>query len=116
MAQETFKITLNRIPQVLREVEDKTDEAVDAALKVGQEEAVSLLRPGHGVDTGAMEASIDVRKTGKKEGEIFNPAPYGRYVEFGTTFMDAIPHMRPASQKMGEALQKEMADKLGSVR
>jgi HK97 gp10 family phage protein len=104
------------MPRVRAQVEAVTVKAVDASLKFGVDEVKRILTPGHGVDTGEMEAGISSRKTGKKSGEIVNPAFYGRFVEYGTAFMGAIPHMRPASRKMAEKFTKQMKSDLGKVR
>jgi HK97 gp10 family phage protein len=112
---ESFRIVVNKMPRVIAEVEAATEQAVDEALKTGVDEAKLLLTPGHGVDTGEMEAGIASRKTEKTSGEIVNPSFYGRFVEFGTTFMSAIPHIRPAAHKMGEEFEKQMQDRLKRV-
>jgi HK97 gp10 family phage protein len=112
---ESFRIVVNKLPKVRARVEAETAKAVEAALKVGEEAAKSALTPGHGVDTGEMKAAIKSRKTGKKSGEIVNPVFYGRFVEYGTAFMSAIPHMRPAARKMGEEFKKQMKSNLKRV-
>jgi HK97 gp10 family phage protein len=113
---ESFRIVVNKMPQVRDHVEAETAKSVTAALKVGEQAAKDALTPGHGVDTGAMKAGITTRMTGKKEGEIVNPAFYGRFVEYGTTFMGAIPHMRPAARKMGDEFKRQMKSNLGKIR
>lgn len=107
---DSFVITTNKLPKIANRVEDAGSKAIDEALKVGEQDAKAHLTPGHGVDTGEMKAGITSRKHGKKEGQVVNPASYGRYVEYGTTFMEAIPHMRPAARKMGDTFIEEMKD------
>jgi HK97 gp10 family phage protein len=44
--------------------------------------------------------------------EVVVGAPYGRYVEFGTAFMDPEPFLRPAMRKGEDALVKEVKSRL----
>jgi HK97 gp10 family phage protein len=113
---DAFRITVNKMPKVKARVEAEGARAVSAALKVGEEEAKRILIPGHGVDTGEMEAGITTRKTGEKSGELVNPTFYGLFLEYGTVHMDPIPHMRPAARKMGKELRKLVKENLGQIR
>ena len=91
---------LKRLPDKLR---GKTlDNAAAAGARVIRDRAKNTYVP---VDTGALKASIVVRKDRELSGKNYSTynvgylkkkAPYGGFVELGTSKMAPQPYLRPA--------------------
>lgn len=50
------------------------------------------------VDTGTLRSSYHVTQKGKDSVEVGTNVEYAAYVEYGTKFQHAQPHVRPAIQ------------------
>jgi HK97 gp10 family phage protein len=74
--------------------------------KIVAEDAVSHLTPHHGYDTGRLADSVAVGPVERKGIHTFfvkvGPTKegwYGRFVEFGTRLLGAMPFLRPARDR-----------------
>lgn len=100
----------SRFPAVKDAAHDAVRAARDLALNVGEGEAEKRLEM---VDnTRGYELPIDVQqeKTGFQSGRIFYEPWYGRFFEYGTTYIPAAPFMRPAHRKMRKTFVEELGD------
>jgi HK97 gp10 family phage protein len=88
----------SRIPQVLRDIDVRTQAAVAATAELVKQTAVSRVP----VDQGDLRDSIEVKETESPfkrrvvagSGNTF----YGHFQEFGTEKMPAQPFMTPAAE------------------
>lgn len=85
-----------RFAEVQAEIRTELAAAVAAAGHDVAEAAKANLYPGHGYDTGTLQASIHFEEDATDGGTLYVDAPYAGYVEFGTRRMAAIPYLTPA--------------------
>ena len=57
-------------------------------------------------DTGVLQGGLESERTGKLEAEFRSTTPYARELEFGTSKMQARPHMKPTR----DAKEREVRD------
>jgi HK97 gp10 family phage protein len=82
----------SRIPQTVARTRKELSALVEAAGRSVQAKA-RVLAP---VDTGFLQNSIQMMKTGDLSAVVFVGAEYGVFVEFGTRRMRAQPFLKPA--------------------
>lgn len=78
-----IKIVYNHFPQLAAKAHDAVKEIVRVAAKSVQENSQVVLYKGHGVDTGELKSSIDVKMEGDLLAIIGPHTDYAVYVEFG---------------------------------
>jgi HK97 gp10 family phage protein len=91
---------------------------IDWALpEIGQvvaDDAKAHLTPGHGYDTGKLAGSLTVGPIERKGNVKFvkvGPTKegwYGRFIEFGTRLLAAIPFLRPARDRNAGTFKTRM--------
>ena len=67
------------------------------------------------VDTGTLRASIHTQQIGNITWVIIVGVDYGKFVEYGTVFMDAIPFLRPAFERSLRSSVNELVSRLKKV-
>lgn len=109
MAKPRMKLE-SRFPAVKDAAHDLVRHSRDRALNVGEGEAEKRLERVD--DTRGYELPIDIQqeKTGFQSGRIFYEPWYGRFFEYGTTYIPAAPFMRPAHRKMRKAFVEELGE------
>lgn len=113
MAKPKAKLKLvSRFPAAKEGAYDAVKNARRLALNAGEGEAEKRLERLD--DTRGYELPIDVdqENIGHQSGRIFYDNWYGKFFEYGTTYIPASPFMRPASRKMRKVFLAEMGDKL----
>jgi HK97 gp10 family phage protein len=63
-------------------------------------------------DTGALQAGLEVQRTGPLTAEVRAETPYSAPLEFGSSKVAARPFMRPARDKVAAVAEQEFARKL----
>lgn len=70
-------------------------------------ETAKLLAPK---DSGDLGESYNVIQTGESSFQIGSPLDYSVFQEFGTTKMQAQPHLTPAFEAKRAGIRKKIAD------
>lgn len=109
MARNRIKIE-NRFPAAKEAMWDAVRAARDNALGEGEHEAERRLERAN--DSRSYELEIDVQqeKTGFQSGRIVYVPFYGRWFEYGTVHIAAMPFMRPAARKMWKRFVSDLGD------
>lgn len=86
------------INKVNEEIEKKIPESVKQAAFFLQAQVKDSIAHGTNapvsVDTGRFLNSIDVQGLGKNEAKVFTDIEYGKFLEYGTKYMNPRPHFR----------------------
>lgn len=109
MAQSRIKI-VSRFPAAKAAAHEAVQQARDKALDVGEDEAERRLERIDDTRGYALPTDIQQEKTGHQSGLIRYPEWYGRFFEYGTTYIGASPFMRPAHRKMKKEFVERMGD------
>jgi HK97 gp10 family phage protein len=104
MAKFEIHVLYNKIPDIVRAVENGAPRVVEKAARDIEAYAKSVVP----VDTGTLKNSIQAER---EHGLLWIVAPhtdYAVYVEFGTRRMRPRPYMRPAAEHVREIFLKAM--------
>ena len=112
MAKGTYATVtgLGRTQRQLRRIYDVSVTDIHWVLpeigEIVRADAEAHLTPGHGYDTGKMAGSLAVGPVERKGAHTFflkvGPTKagwYGRFIEFGTRWLTAMPFLRPARDR-----------------
>lgn len=108
MASRNRIVVVSRFRQAREWADDKTEDAVEKAIDEGEKAANIRLERANSQRGYNLPASVEKSKIGKHGGQIEYPEFYGRFFEFGTVYIDAMPFMRPGHRKMRAAFKREM--------
>ena len=112
MPVKSYTKVESRFRQAKEYMHDQLEEAIEDAVKAGEDTMKDRLRPGRGVDTGEYEAAIHSQAHGL-EGSVTAPGvktiPNPAWLEFGTVNAPPIPHFRTGARVM----RKTFLTKLG---
>lgn len=97
--------------EIMRRLKVDTGEALGPAAMAGAEVIRAAAEKKAPRDTGFLAESIVAEQEGP-EVLIGPQAPYGLYVEMGTSKTPAQPFLRPALDESGEAALEAMAEEL----
>lgn len=99
----------SRFKEAANWADDKTEDAVKHAVDAGEREANIRLERANSQRGYNLPADVDGSSFGKS-GKIEYPEFYGRFFEYGTVYIDAMPFMRPGHRKMRAVFKSEMGD------
>lgn len=107
MAKKRLSLESN-FPAAKRAGWEAVQAARKAALDAGEHTAETRLERID--DSRGYELPIDVQQEniGHQSGRIFYPQWYGRFFEYGTTYIHAQPFIRPAHRQMRKVFLAEM--------
>lgn len=54
-----IRVVENNFAEVERRLKDRLEDTMEAAVTTGERKAKSILKPGHGVDTGDLESRVE---------------------------------------------------------
>lgn len=80
------------------EIADAIERDIEQAIQDGAAEIAQTAQAIVPVDTGALRASITMRR-GMNEWIVETRIEYAPFVEFGTRYMAAQPYLRPAYER-----------------
>jgi HK97 gp10 family phage protein len=103
-------VVFNRLPAIMAAVEVQARRAPIATA----EEVAVRARANAPVDTGYLQGSIAAVPVNQHMAEVRVGAPYGGYVEFGTSKMAAQPFLSPALGGAAESMLQKIAGALGA--
>ena len=101
--EDFLKSQINALPKLVDVVKTNTAEMqVNAQRKAP-------------TDTGFLKRNINIDMTTESEsieGKVSGDANYDPYQEYGTRFMEAHPHIRPAYYEQRDKFRKDIYDKV----
>lgn len=103
-------IIQSRFRQAGDHARKQTHEAVEKALDEGEKAANIRIERANSQRGYNLPAAVEKQGTSYHSGLIEYPEFFGRFFEYGTVYIDAMPFMRPGHRKMRSTFKKEMGD------
>lgn len=100
-------VIVSRIPQAIDWADDKTSDAVDHAIDDGEKAANIAIERANSQRGYNLPATVEQERR-SKEGLIRYTEFYGRFFEYGTVYIDAMPFIRPGHRKMRKTFKSDM--------
>jgi HK97 gp10 family phage protein len=101
-------IIRSRFKEAGEHARKQTHEAVSKALEAGEREANIRLERANSARGYNLPANVQKSPLGYHSGKIEYPEFYGRFFEYGTVYIDAMPFMRPGHRKMRKVFKEQM--------
>lgn len=125
-----IRVVNNKIPDILRNLDNLTGDALYAAASEGEQIAKLLFNTGSAgrtygqhiasapggppnVDTGAYRASITAERRSNSEAAFGTDLDYPVYLEYGTVKMGPRPLFAPAAVELGRRIPSIFNNFLG---
>lgn len=104
-------VTKNRLPGLELRLSDR----VRGVTRFTAERVVEEAKSRAPVRTGTLRDSIRVRRVNQYRNDVVVGAPYGQFVEFGTSRMAAQPFFIPAAESVRDEFIKLAREALRTV-
>jgi HK97 gp10 family phage protein len=100
LAAKNRVVLRSNFPAVKRAKTEFVRHAVDAALIVGENTANQRIERNDARKDYNLPADVDKERIGFQSGKISYDHWWGRFFEYGTVYIPAVPFMRPAHRAM----------------